>query len=308
MSKKLKELLAKRQIDMFLNCQTKPLPIELEQYCKVQAICPLCMTADCLKQMSIEHVPPQSVGGKPRLITCKNCNSKTGHSIEPKLPQFVNYLKYIKGMEGLKLDAYSTDEKGVCFKGTLEITGKRKGNKLSMQQIKHRKGTTPGVDEQKIKELMQNGRAYFPNLKNSSIGLLKAAYLEIFLTIGYRILGNRVFEKIREQIKKSEEKIFTDFKIAIWPKDRREGVHIEIIGEEIISFCVVIELKIDRKKEKIAVFIDDKFCGDIEPNSETKSIFFPKSAFLCTSKTIEGERCRRKTNYPSGRCWQHRGE
>ena len=50
--------------------------------------CPICslgypvssaITGDYL---TIEHIPPESAGGKPILLTCRNCNSLAGHTID----------------------------------------------------------------------------------------------------------------------------------------------------------------------------------------------------------------------------------
>ena len=47
-------------------------------------ICPLCLKAYAIgnTELTLEHVPPESVGGKPILITCKACNSNRGADID----------------------------------------------------------------------------------------------------------------------------------------------------------------------------------------------------------------------------------
>ena len=47
-------------------------------------ICPLCLNAYPIgsTELTLEHVPPKSVGGKPILITCKACNNKCGADID----------------------------------------------------------------------------------------------------------------------------------------------------------------------------------------------------------------------------------
>ena len=49
--------------------------------------CPLCMVgfeyeAVVFGQLTLEHVPPKSVGGKEIILTCKNCNNSTGSTID----------------------------------------------------------------------------------------------------------------------------------------------------------------------------------------------------------------------------------
>ena len=47
-------------------------------------ICPLCLHTYAIgnTELTLEHVPPESVGGKPILITCKACNSNRGADID----------------------------------------------------------------------------------------------------------------------------------------------------------------------------------------------------------------------------------
>ena len=47
-------------------------------------ICPLCLHTYAIgnTELTLEHVPPESVGGKPVLITCKACNSNRGADID----------------------------------------------------------------------------------------------------------------------------------------------------------------------------------------------------------------------------------
>jgi hypothetical protein len=50
-------------------------------------ICPLCGRGFLIQAvidgtLTLEHVPPKSLGGKPLVLTCKDCNNDSGHSID----------------------------------------------------------------------------------------------------------------------------------------------------------------------------------------------------------------------------------
>ena len=73
----------------------EPFPV-LEHY-----ICPLCLNTFNLSELgdkvndilTVEDVPPKSLGGNPILITCRNCNSKCGHNLDVYL---LNEIRYIE--------------------------------------------------------------------------------------------------------------------------------------------------------------------------------------------------------------------
>src|SRR5262245_31174488 len=45
--------------------------------------CPLCLRIyPSPSAFTVEDVPPKSVGGRPLLLTCYDCNSKAGHTID----------------------------------------------------------------------------------------------------------------------------------------------------------------------------------------------------------------------------------
>ena len=48
-------------------------------------ICPICLkTFDILDydNITIEHVPPEKLGGRPLLLTCKDCNNVCGSNLD----------------------------------------------------------------------------------------------------------------------------------------------------------------------------------------------------------------------------------
>jgi hypothetical protein len=47
--------------------------------------CPLCLRLFCrdhIDQLSLDHVPPKSVGSKLKVLTCKCCNSRAGNELD----------------------------------------------------------------------------------------------------------------------------------------------------------------------------------------------------------------------------------
>jgi hypothetical protein len=56
-------------------------------------ICPLCfetffekdLDATLENYLTLEDIPPKSLGGKPLALTCKKCNSRSGHELDVHL-------------------------------------------------------------------------------------------------------------------------------------------------------------------------------------------------------------------------------
>jgi len=50
--------------------------------------CPICgdgypeLSAISGEELTLEDVPPKSIGGKPILLTCRRCNSSAGHTMD----------------------------------------------------------------------------------------------------------------------------------------------------------------------------------------------------------------------------------
>src|SRR5581483_11566139 len=49
-------------------------------------LCPLCLKwFASVEDVSLEHAPPESVGGREVALTCKPCNNTAGHTIDAEL-------------------------------------------------------------------------------------------------------------------------------------------------------------------------------------------------------------------------------
>ena len=73
-------------------------------------ICPLCLRIFNVGQLgeqvnsyiTIEHVPPENLGGKPLVLTCKECNSSCGHDLDVYLRNEIEHHEraYFNGSKG----------------------------------------------------------------------------------------------------------------------------------------------------------------------------------------------------------------
>lgn len=91
-------------------------------------LCPISMVGfmkDSLQngRLTIEHVPPESLGGKPLVLTSKEVNSKDGHTSDKKLLNFFESenFKVSKGVIDAKISSDDHDFKGVTAKFTVSL-------------------------------------------------------------------------------------------------------------------------------------------------------------------------------------------
>ena len=173
-------------------------------------ICPICMNiinVEDADKITLEDVPPESVGGKPGLVTCAKCNN---------------------GLGGGKLDCYLHNEllvyhlikhpENTTYKATFTLNGvKIKGR--ARLEINSGKPTWHFTID-------ANDRVNYPNFRKeiennwdgcnlqvdfnitstkrmdeySNISILRSAYLMAFVEMGYMYILSENMDKVREQI------------------------------------------------------------------------------------------------------------
>jgi|SRR6266542_1170271 len=93
-------------------------------------LCPICGTAFTQSalftddpELTREHAPPESVGGKVIALTCKSCNNEAGHSVD------ANVSRRAKQIHCGEIIAHAADGEGGLVK--LQIGGERVNGRVS---------------------------------------------------------------------------------------------------------------------------------------------------------------------------------
>jgi len=262
--------------------------------------CPLCtehFTVQKLhdKTLTLEHNPPKSLGGNGTILTCKKCNSKSGHSIDVEL---TNALKTSDAYSfkpnsefSTKFTNEHTGDKGVNAKIKVDKDGKfiinvdSKNNnpKISKRffdsatQTYHNPIFT--TDFKNIgwqKELSFNFPKPEPLNENIlKISLLKIAYLKAFEKLGYIFLFSKNMQIVREQLDNPEKEII---KPPFWfnydfPDDKL-GINIITKPRELRAFLIIFDLKTSSDKYRFAIVLpglgeNDEKIYDILPDRLT---------------------------------------
>lgn len=184
-------------------------------------VCPLCLRGGdkaCLQNgyFTLEHVPPQSAGGRELVLTCRCCNSRAGHEIEGHLAEFEK-LRRAKESGEIPLQAKVTTDsvtdlnvKASISSGRISIAGLPKQNPP---------GTTDALGSE-LEARYQAGKGMpdtrlefrIPlNPRKMEIAWLKAGYLAVFAVFGYRYAVRPELKLVREQIKHPNEDLIKGF-------------------------------------------------------------------------------------------------
>ena len=145
----------------------------LQLYDRGNTACPICLSAftrnrtSAGRTVTLEHVPPKSLGGQARCLTCKRCNAAAGHAIDQAAAVAVQ----------------------TRFPVTVDIMGKRDTFILSPDG----KALTPpfaGYSKRDLQMLQNSPSRQFtmsvkiPSPAGVAASALKAAYLALFSLLG----------------------------------------------------------------------------------------------------------------------------
>lgn len=254
-------------------------------------VCPICfnvfdksyLNKEVENPLTLEDVPPKSLGGKPIILTCKECNSFCGHELDVHL---TNRLIEWDVQHFMPNSRHKTifEKNGHKMRGLIEVD--EEGTvKLDLKD----EWSDPKEKEKFIKEvfpskvyrnsafnLLDNQKGFktnefsiqFPSKsveRRVEIALLKSAYLFAFAKFGYSFLINGGLYKVREQILNPDKEILPKI---LWLNhdfpEKALGLNIISSPKELRCFLIYFELKTKSQKYKFAIVLP----GPNEPGIE----------------------------------------
>ena len=168
-------------------------------------ICPLCQHVYAIAHdaLTLEHVPPESVGGKPILVTCKACNNSQGADLdvylmnELEISHNLSHLDTIPqksriAFNGIEINAQTTFSKSEGFKFMISPNN---NNPIEFEGfMKEARNAKEGYEIKLTANITNRKR----NTDLANIALLKSAYLMAFQELGYMYVLNPCTNKVRE--------------------------------------------------------------------------------------------------------------
>lgn len=181
-------------------------------------VCPICLSQfkiDSLKgeNITIEHLPPKSIKGKLKILTCKKCNQNLGSKLDSQIAnmdQMKNSLEFFKTSHGsyygsaifefnsTKLNAELNGiDSNILVKLKPEIN-----NPNNLDYFKR--------NVQKIHKFKLSPKTYY-NQRLANVSLLKNSYLIAFSAFGYSYILSENLSIVRNQINNFNENIIGVF-------------------------------------------------------------------------------------------------
>ena len=223
-------------------------------------ICPLCLHTYAIDntELTLEHVPPESVGGKPILITCKACNSNRGADIdvclmnELEIVHNINHLDTIPQktkltFNGVEINAQTTFSKTEGFKFMISPDN---NNPIEFEGfMTEAKNAKEGYEIKVLANISYRKRDY----ELANIALLKSAYLMAFHELGYMYVLNANTNIIRDQIQNPKKNVIgntfiIDSKYGVL-ENLSDGVYYAKLNN-IGCVIVIMELKLRQSEIK----------------------------------------------------------
>lgn len=263
-------------------------------------ICPLCfeifskkdLNNDAENPLTLEDIPPKSLGGKPLALTCKKCNSKSGSELDIHL---LNRLLEIDSrlllpnskrkvtyeLNGNKVNgALEIDQSGTL---KLDLQPKRSNPQnmkkfiydVSPQKTIYNPFFNPNKAQVEYKTppitIKFNNTS---NERRSEVALLRIGYLLAFATLGNDFLINGNLYKVREQIQNPDKEILPPiFWIKYdFPKEC-EGVNIISLPKELQCFLVIFNLNTLSTTRQFAIALPGPSKPGIEIYNSIEKMF-----------------------------------
>jgi hypothetical protein len=186
----------------------------------MRAWVPESIEADLL---TLDHVPPKSRGGRDIVLTCRECNSRTGHELDAHLDAAEDALDFIRG-------TMAAPRRFELSWGDLSINVEAQKDASGIRVFGLPRNNPPGAlagweaDLDKASGIEPAFRFHLSakrrfRYQSARVGWLKSAYLVTFAALGYSYIVMPTLRKVREQIAEPDRKVIDGFS-AYLPKGR----------------------------------------------------------------------------------------
>lgn len=227
---------------------------------KDECVCPICLrghkSTTEKDSLSIEHVPPDALGGKPIILTCQSCNNDAGRTIDNSFIDQVRMLDKKSFLPNSKapIDLYYGDKK---VNAELNIS---EANEITVEVPKKHNSENAKKDFEDKAKVGIDSEFSFKGKKPVSksyikSGMLKTAYCIFFQKTGHAYIYDDCFDIVRKQIQHPEKDYIPDKFFFNFPDNIiNEGVYfIKERGME--SVLVVYEVKQNNYKLNLGILM-----------------------------------------------------
>lgn len=238
--------------------------------------CPLCLgifNIETLDQQSeipltLEHLPPLRLGGKPRILTCKVCNNESGRLLDHKITEHINakpFLSLEDGSEILGTTSFRhSNGKKINSRTIIRVEDKNRFIfKAQIEKGEWREEQLRNIDPKA--PIAIDFQFSAPSIRHVHIGLLRIAYLIAFQKFGHAFILNEAYNAIRQQILEPNNEILEPFGSMFAKRvNVEDGIYATNLPFNCKSFLVVFTLKTKREVEKVCIFLPSPFVDAVK--------------------------------------------
>ncbi|MFD5519096.1 HNH endonuclease [Streptomyces sp. NPDC127066] len=173
--------------------------------------CPCCLfvfpyESLAEQNLTIEHVPPEALGGKGMLLTCKRCNNDAGRDFDSHAQKRAEFQSMMAGKGTSRPMRAVFEASGIKVNGEAQSTG----NGWFLQGVaKQNHPEKLDAHEQALRAATERGEApgFTFTLKDrfssqrADVSWVRSAYLAAFSALGWRYILQPALNPIRQQIK-----------------------------------------------------------------------------------------------------------
>lgn len=196
-------------------------------------VCPLCGDAylpDAVGQLTKEHAPPEALGGRAVALTCRTCNSTSGHLLDAEMVAAEQVLDFAMGTMSkparvkLQIAGYQQNSTALSTGENVQVFGLTQCNPP---------GTGAAISAE-LGRLTAQGQAAglefhltFDqkfNLRLALLGWLRDAFLVAFAWLGYRYALSSNVKPVRGQLADTSASLIDMFSATMpnaLPDERR---------------------------------------------------------------------------------------
>ena len=226
-------------------------------------VCPLCADGfmeNMLDQnkknpLTLEDLPPKSVGGKAKILTCKKCNNTSGTQLDKLIINSLESESFLKLIPDSIVSTNLKVNNKYHLRSRLKIAHEDKYQFIF--RVKQSPYYQACLDEMKKdwSNTKINVSFNIPNKSKTSIALLRIGYLLAFYYLGHRLLYEGNLHKIRETILNPENNQLPHSGVFLLSdlSPISEGIHLLMEPKEYRSFFIVFKIKLKTYSKIIAV-------------------------------------------------------
>ena len=266
-------------------------------------VCPICMKLfprealvnddNYIDHLTLEDVPPKSLGGKVLTLTCKICNNTAGSKLESHLKNRLDFENAMKGKDNSLVDGKLHTTDNLSISASINI---KDDDQIAIYLDNQR--TNP-IDLQKLTEKLDSGNFsdfsldFFGKYKlhRPEVALIRISYLLAYSTFGLGFIIDPNLQIIRDQINNPSKKLMSTWGIIRHDfPDSLLGINVIREPKELRSFLVVFDLKNKNNLSRIGVFLPgpgkpgieiyDFLISKTDPNINIKAVHIYDNDFI----------------------------